>query len=166
MKLVLAISLALLLPTPAQACPRAPAVDVEAARGAVLCLLNVERETRNLPRLRPNRALSGAAARYARRMVRDRFFSHDRPALTARVRSSGYVPPRGRWRVGENLAWGRGARADPRAIVRAWMKSAPHRHNVLNPRYRDVGIGLAPGVPVAGEPHGATYVTEFGVRAR
>lgn len=43
---------------------------------------------------------------------------------------------------GENTAWGTGRLATPRPVVRAWMASAPHRVNILDPRYRFTGVGV------------------------
>jgi uncharacterized protein YkwD len=40
------------------------------------------------------------------------------------------------------------------------MASPPHRRNVLNRRFRHVGIGIAPGTPF-GET-GATFTADFG----
>jgi uncharacterized protein YkwD len=69
---------------------------------------------------------------------------------------------RTRWTVGENLAWGAGNRAAPRAIVSAWTQSAGHRRNILQPRFRLIGIGIADGVPTAGTMPGTTYTTDLG----
>ncbi len=68
------------------------------------------------------------------------------------------------WLVGENLAWGETSRSSPRSIVRAWMHSHGHRANVLNPRFRELGAGVADGAPFGDniEP-AATYDHEFGV---
>jgi hypothetical protein len=49
--------------------------------------------------------------------------------------------------------------------MRAWMHSPPHRHNILSRHFRDVGIGVARGVPVRGFRHvplRATFSVEFG----
>jgi uncharacterized protein YkwD len=46
------------------------------------------------------------------------------------------------------------------------MHSPGHRRNILDPRFRDIGIGIALGAPVdagASLP-GATYATDFGAR--
>jgi uncharacterized protein YkwD len=50
--------------------------------------------------------------------------------------------------------------------VDGWMHSAGHRRNVLDGKFRDIGIGIAIGAPqdVAGSP-AATYATEFGTRS-
>jgi uncharacterized protein YkwD len=45
------------------------------------------------------------------------------------------------------------------------MASPGHRANILAPRYREVGIGIAVGAPVRGSGAGATYTTDFGRRA-
>jgi hypothetical protein len=41
------------------------------------------------------------------------------------------------------------------------MNSEGHRHNILEPDFTEVGIGVVPGTP--GDPSwGATYTTDFG----
>jgi uncharacterized protein YkwD len=137
-------------------------------RHATLCLLNVERRRRHLPRLRTQPALANAATAYAGLMVRERFFGHVSPAgttMTIRIRNTSYLRSAHRWSLGENLAWGAGNGASPAQIVNAWMHSPPHRRNVLDRRFRHIGIGVADGAPTdafSGAP--ATYVTEFGQR--
>ena len=65
----------------------------------------------------------------------------------ASERRSGYMRSARRWRVGENLAWGAGGKSTPKAIVRAWMHSPPHRKAILTRSYRDVGLGVVSGIP-------------------
>jgi uncharacterized protein YkwD len=134
-------------------------------RQATLCLLNRQRARHGLPRLRAQRALSHAAARYARQMVRHRFFDHVSPAgstMAQRIKRTNYLRDTRGWSLGENLAWGAGSRATPRQIVAAWMRSAGHRRNILSGGFREVGVGIAMGAPTGGA--GATYVNEFGRR--
>jgi uncharacterized protein YkwD len=47
------------------------------------------------------------------------------------------------------------------------MDSRPHRRVLLDPQYRDLGIGIATGVPIEGyaDAVGATYAAELGVRS-
>jgi uncharacterized protein YkwD len=156
-------------------CENAEALPGQAAledlRRATLCLLNAERRARGLARLQAQPALERVAATYARQMVRQRFFDHTSPVgstMLARIRSTRYLSDVVSWSVGENLAWGSGPLATPRATVRAWMQSADHRANLLDAHFRDVGIGVAEGAPEqleAGEL-GGTYVTDFGRRVR
>ena len=81
-----------------------------------------------------------------------------------RIRSAHYLQGARGWTVGENIAWGSLDWATPRAIMRSWMNSPPHRANILNRSFRDIGIGVARGAPVSGVSNAATYVTDFGAR--
>jgi uncharacterized protein YkwD len=100
--------------------------------------------------------------------VADRFFDHVSPTgatFVQRIRQTDYLASAASWSLGENLAWGSGFYATPRETVSSWMHSPGHRHNILDPRYREIGIGVAPGTPTdAGGVPGATYATEFGKR--
>ncbi|MGZ4277018.1 MAG: CAP domain-containing protein [Solirubrobacteraceae bacterium] len=133
---------------------------------ATLCLMNAERHAHGRAPLRAQHALGRAAAAYARAMVRGRFFDHVSPGgstMVARVRATAYLHRAGSYSIGENIAWGGGYLGTPRAIVRAWMHSAGHRANLLSPAFRDVGVGVAAGVPDGSMP-GGTYVCDFGRR--
>ena len=136
------------------------------ARGVLLCLLNAERRARGLRPLRLNRRLSRAAAAHSRAMVRRRVFSHVAPggvSLVDRLRRAHYFGRSRTWMVGENLGYGRGRYSAPLRQMRAWMRSSAHRANILEHRWREVGLGLAAGMP-NGSRRGATYTSDFGVR--
>ena len=146
-------------------------VSVTDARDAVLCLMNAQRTARGLKRLRAQPELAEAAGRFARQMVRDRFFDHTSPGgstMVSRVKATDYLRDAVRWTVGENLAWGTGTKATPRATVDAWMHSADHRANLLDRGFAEVGIGIAAGAPaeLEADETGGTYVTDFGRRVR
>ena len=97
-------------------------------------------------------------------MVAKRYFAHESRSgarFSAGIARIGWMNGRGRWTVGENLGWGSGTQSTPRSIVAAWMHSAGHRHNLLYPRFRVIGIGIVRGTPV-GSNGGATYTTDFG----
>ena len=133
---------------------------------ATLCLVNGERADRGLATLTANAKLDGVATAYARDLVEGSYFSHtgrDGSSSLDRVRASGYLTPGAGYSVGENLAWGTGVLATPAAIMVSWMNSPGHRQNILNPDYRELGIGIAAGNPGARNGLGATYVNEFGV---
>ncbi|MCW2989457.1 MAG: hypothetical protein JWM73_51 [Solirubrobacterales bacterium] len=142
--------------------------NLAAIRRSTLCLLNHERTKRGLGRLHANKPLRGVATKYARKMVSQSFFDHVSPGgstFVQRIVASSYLHPTDGYSLGENLAWGAGAMATPKQIVRAWMHSPGHRANILNGSYRDIGVGVTLGVPVAGGASGATYVNEFGARS-
>lgn len=133
---------------------------------ATLCVLNRERAKRHVRPLKLNRKLSAAARRHSRAMARRNFFSHNSlsgASFVDRIRRSGYLSNARSWNVGENIAYGSGTRATPRAIGRAWMNSPPHRANILSSSFHSIGIGIARGMPVSGSG-GATYTTDFGRR--
>lgn len=122
-----------------------------ASRAALLCLVNSERAAVGAPTLRINPQLESAASAYAARLVAERFFSHVDPAggaLDGRIAASGYSRGRDLFGAGEDLAWGAGMRGNPAGTVSAWLGSTGHRSVMLDPSYRDVGIGISPGTPV------------------
>lgn len=171
--LIVVAAAALALPALASACKGADATPsartVAKARAATLCLLNQERRAHGLGRLRAHHQLHGAAQRYARQMARSDFFSHVSPAgttLEQRIRQgTRYLAGALRYAIGENIAWGQGARAKPRAIVAAWMASPGHRANILSGAFLEIGIGIASGAPVPGlGGRAVTYANEFGAR--
>src|SRR3954470_4103246 len=131
---------------------------------ATLCLLNDERAAAGLRPLAYSAPLTTPSAAYSTKMVAQNFFAHESPdgtTLTSRLTAAGYIDPDGDWFVGENLAWGQGNLATARNIAVAWMNSPGHRHNILEPEFTEVGVGIVPGTP--GDPTwGATYTTDFG----
>src|SRR3954454_10885949 len=149
---------------------------------ATLCLLNDERAAAGLRPLAYSAALTQPSAAYSTRMGSEDFFGHESPdasprpvpsetssapeppaasTLGTRLTAARYIAPDGDWFVGENLAWGQGDLATARNIAIAWMNSPGHRHNILEPEFTEVGIGIVPGTP--GDPAwGATYTTDFG----
>lgn len=143
--------------------------NLAAIARSTVCLLNLERKGRGLSRLRANRQLARAALDHARDMVSKSYFAHESPGgrgFIGRIKARGYLVGHRSWTVGENLAWGGGSAASPREIVASWMGSPPHRANILNRHFRDVGLGIVVGAPVQldGAIAAATYGSEFGVR--
>ncbi len=139
------------------------AATVREARDATLCLLNRVRAEHGLPPLRLNGPLGHVARMHSHDMVSRRYFAHDSlngRSPFARMFAAHYVPRNASWWLGENIGWGSGSLGQPISMVRAWMHSPPHRANILNRHFRDIGIGIAIGAPVGGG--GATYTTDFG----
>jgi len=158
-----------------QSCPGAGAVPtartLDDARDATVCLLNRERTKRGLRALRTNGVLQSSATSYAQDMVRRNFFAHVSPTgetLTQRIKDdTRYLADARGWEIGENIAWGTGSLATPAQIVASWMASPPHRANILRAGFREMGLGIALGAPVAGASAAAgaaTYANQFGRR--
>ena len=159
--------------TPAHAaaaarCPGATSIPAagtaDQAGATVVCLVNVEREQRGLHRLHGDSRLAAVADRQAADMVQRSYFSHVTPGgadFGDRVRAAGYG--RGHWwHAGEALAWGTQSRATPAVVVQEWLNSPHHRDILLDPQYRELAVGVAPGAPKPGVG-GATYAADFGV---
>ncbi len=103
----------------------------------VVRLVNNVRERSGLAPLRTNAKLAKAARLHSRDMARNDFFSHTSPTGSNagdRVQSVGYAFSN----VGENLAAGQ---ANAQQVFRAWMDSPSHRASILNPNFREIGIG-------------------------
>jgi uncharacterized protein YkwD len=91
--------------------------------------LNAARTTRDIPRLTVRNDLASVADAQARRMANRSVLYHN-PHLASDVKN---------WRwFGENVGYGPSARA----IHRAFMRSAPHKANILDRHYTEVGIGV------------------------
>src|SRR5262245_16094121 len=119
----------------------------------VLVAVNAVRREHGLVPLRANRALGYAARAHSRSMAEKGFFRHtsaDGSAFWKRLMPV-YRQQQGRpWSMGENLVW-RSPELTAEQAVDLWMKSPPHRKNLLTPAWRDIGIGgvhalAAPGV--------------------
>jgi uncharacterized protein YkwD len=108
-------------------------------RRAMLCLVNRARMSAGLSPFRAERHLARAASRHAADMGRRHYFAHVSPSgesARSRARAAGW-----RGGVGEVIAWGCGVLSTPRATVRAWLDSPPHRSIILGSA-RAAGVGV------------------------
>jgi uncharacterized protein YkwD len=140
------------------------AMDRRRHRRAVAQLVDQERRSRGLPRLRHSRGLSVSARAWARALTRGSRFTHGDFARRV-LRFPFVVASRGsRWRVAENLAWGTGSESVPRRIVASWMASPEHRDNILGP-WQYGAVWSQRDAPRRGlQRSGVTVVQHFGRR--
>jgi uncharacterized protein YkwD len=162
--------------SPAQArdvpCGEAGQAPKEAAlndlRDSMLCLINQIRGHYGIAALSENAPLRRSATGHSNDMVEHGYFAHDGPAgstLGSRVAQAGYLARVNIYAVGENIGGGLGrGRGSALAVFRGWMHSAPHRANILDPEFHDLGIGVARGFPAGGGEAAATYTLDFGMR--
>ncbi len=136
--------------------------------GSVLQRLNAVRARYGLLPLRTSTKLAAAATQHSREMAADGYFQHesaDGTAFFTRIAqwysSKGY----GYWAVGENLLWSSPSVDSGRALS-MWMHSPEHRANILNARWREIGVAAVHAT--AGGTYGDQPVTiittDFGVR--
>jgi len=107
----------------------------------VIRLTNVERVKGGLAPLTANPILSQAAIAKGNDMLAKGYWAHFAPDGTTPwsfFLNFGYKYKY----AGENLARDF---ADAGSAVNAWMDSPTHRENILNPNYRDIGIGVVEG---------------------
>ena len=119
----------LLVAAPATAAP------MSSGERSVLAEMNRVRAQHGLAPLRFDRTLQRAARSHTRSMVARNVFAHG--DFASRMRRFGARGPF----LAENLAWGSGSASSPRALVQMWLKSPPHRRNLLRPGFRRVGVG-------------------------
>jgi hypothetical protein len=111
------------------------------AKTALIEFLNSERKNRGLAPLSENTALNKSAYLKAKDILEKNYFSHFSPEGISPwywFKVAGYDYQF----AGENLAIGF---LDSKEVHEAWMKSPPHRQNILNPNYKEVGIAVLKG---------------------
>lgn len=154
----------------AHAHARPEAIGTKRAGRAVACLLDHRRRAHGLGPLDGNKHLRRAARAHSRRMDGHGCFDHicpGEPDPLARLRQAGYLlSGLLSWGCGENIGWGEDHYGTPASIVRSWMNSPPHRANLLNGHFQDVGVGVAWGTPSNGHGGGGLYTADFGYRHR
>ncbi len=124
--------------------PAAVASPQQRSRGSyadqVVALVNQRRAAAGCRALRVDSRLSSAAVSHSADMAERDYFAHDTPegvTFVDRDRSAGYPQP-----GGENIAEGQ---RGPGEVMTAWMNSPGHRANILNCRFRAIGVGVFRG---------------------
>jgi uncharacterized protein YkwD len=115
--------------------------DVERMRAEILASVNAQRKKAGVPPLRSNPLLDKAAQRHAQDMLARGYFAHESPAnktVRERAKEADYD-----WRaIGENIAEGQFSVDE---VMRTWMNSPGHRRNILDPAFKELGVGIALG---------------------
>src|SRR5215213_9362056 len=115
--------------------------DLNRVRAEMLAQVNAQRRKAGAPPLALNADLQEAAQAHAQDMLARGFFAHKSPSGTTvreRSRKAGYD-----WRaIGENIAEGQ---TSVNEVMTTWMNSPGHRENILNPAFRELGVGLVLG---------------------
>lgn len=126
-----------------------------ALEAEVITRINAERAANGVAPLVENGLITNAARTHSNDMATNDFFSHtgsDGSNAGQRLTAAGY-----NWTTyGENIAAGYATAAD---VVNAWMNSAGHRANILNPAFREIGVGYAYN---AASTYGNYWTADFG----
>jgi uncharacterized protein YkwD len=151
------------------ACPHARAhphqVALPKIRKAITCLINHKRKKHDRHLLDPNDRLELAARRHTRTMLAEDCFRHrceGERGLPRRIKKSGYTDGQRSWGFAEIL----GYENTPRQMIGRWMHSRFNRRTLLKRDFRDIGVGVGWGAPVADRDDSAfaTYTIVFGWR--
>jgi uncharacterized protein YkwD len=137
-------------------------VTLTAAERRMLDLHDQKRASQRLSKLCVHPALQRAARTHSQEMIDKDYFSHDShngESFSERVTRSGYKW----WRVDENIAWGSGSLGSPDETLESWMNSSSHKANILNGRFKEIGIGAASGT-YKGYPNATVWTADFGTR--
>lgn len=125
----------------------------------LLARINTLRTQNGLLPLDVSSLLTTSAQRHSDDMAQTGNIDHtgsDGSTIDSRIRATGY----GHWRNfglwGENIYGGQMADVD--AAWNFWINSQVHRANLLNPRYREVGLG------VGKSDNGTYYTLNFGAQ--
>jgi uncharacterized protein YkwD len=133
--------------------------DAERVRTQMLAQVNELRRKAGAPPLELDPVLQKAAQAHAQDMLARGYFAHKSPSGTTvreRSRKAGYD-----WRtIGENIAEGQKSVDE---VLTTWMGSPGHRKNILEPRFKDLGIGLVTGKTRDGE-YRVIWVQNFGAK--
>jgi len=123
-----------------------PISDAELAAVSISNIVdatNRERISAGLSPLVVNSALTASAKIKADDMVTLQYFEHESPngrVVSDLATTAGYDYVA----VAENLAYGDSV--DGTAFVKRWMDSSGHRANILNPKYKEIGVYVEKGV--------------------
>lgn len=110
----------------------------------IFCLINFDRHLYGLSPLRENYLLDRAAQSHAQDMVNRHYFAHNSPDGRTPwdfIVKEGY----GYQTAGENLARNF---TDLNKEEKAWMNSPGHRANILNPKFKEIGISVKDNLTV------------------
>lgn len=127
--------------------PAAHADDPTSARTAtVIDLINRARVGAGLPPVAVSLELSAAAGGHSSDMVEHNYLDHtgsDGSEPQDRADKAGYhVPPQTGWIVVEVIS---AISGDPAGPVNWWLSDTLHRRVLMNPRWREIGVGYAQG---------------------
>lgn len=115
----------------------APQADAM-SRSGIIYQMNTKRKAYGKRYLSVNWRLASAAKTKVADMCAKNYWSHTSPSgvrFWTLVRQAGYRYVT----AGENLAYGF---SSDKSLVTAWMASPGHRANILNSRYREVGVAM------------------------
>lgn len=144
-------------------------ISLSTTENRILSMHNQARTANGLRRLCVHRVLTRAARSHSQEMLDKDYFAHESfngETDQARMKRFGYTSSGfAFWKVGENIYRGSGTSGSARSAFTWWMNSSGHRANILDPDFRNVGIGVRRG-EFKGQAGTTMYTVDFGVRRK
>lgn len=115
--------------------------EIKAVQEEVVRLTNIERQKAGIAPLSSNWELSRVARYKSMDMRDDNYFSHYSPTYGdpfVMMKSFGLTFTK----AGENIA---ARQTTASQVVQSWMNSDSHKKNILNPNFKEIGVGYAEG---------------------
>jgi uncharacterized protein YkwD len=144
-------------------------VSMRSLQSSVLVDVNAFRAAHGLSRLRLDARLSASARQHSEQMAIDGYFAHnsaDGSSFWRRIQRFYPSSNWGFWSVGENLLWS-SPDVDASRALSMWIASPEHLANLMNPRWRQIGVSAVHATAAPGVYRGlpvTIVTTDFGVR--
>lgn len=159
---------ALVVPA-ATAATQRPRAALSPLETGVLYDINTFRRAHHLTPLKLSVKLGAAARAHTVQMAQEGYFAHesaDGALFWKRIQGFYGSSPWRYWSVGENLLWSSPDVSAGKAL-KMWLASPEHRANLMNPRWREIGIAAVHVAAAPGVFKGldvTIVTTDFGVR--
>ena len=136
-------------------------VSLSADEKRMLDLHNKTRAEHGLPKFCVHPALQRAARAHSKEMIDKDYFKHNSASgqkFWDGLESFGY----NWWTAGENILYDPGSQDSVESLFKVWMKSSDHRANILDKRFREIGVGASTGSYKGGRA--TMWTVDFGDR--
>jgi uncharacterized protein YkwD len=125
--------------------------------------INQTRISHGAGQVAENALLNKSASLKAADMIRRNYWAHAAPGADpwATIKQVGYPYVY----IGENLAYGQYGSVTPEKVVlESWLNSSGHKANMLNPRFKEIGIAVQKAATYNGRANVYVIVTQYGLR--
>lgn len=142
-------------------------ISLSDAEKRSLDLHNQTRASKGLSKFCIHPSLQAAARAHSKEMIDRDYFSHNSfngESMANRLKRYGYTPqPNRYWTVGENIAYNTSTGVtSANTAYNGWMNSTGHKANILNSKFKQIGIGAHYG-NYKGR-NGTMWTADFGAR--
>jgi uncharacterized protein YkwD len=154
--------------TSATSAPSSSTVQLTKDEQQLVDLINAARAKKGLKPVVVHAKLVASARGHSAEMATKKYFSHSSyngEYFAKRIIRYGYAKTGYRyWLAGENIYWGSNIYSSPVAVMDTWMASSAHRAIILDPKFRDIGVGTGSCSSFSGQSNVTFYTLDVGRR--